>query len=233
MKKFFSVIAVLCLALTANADVLWSESCHKGENTYVNKDDFKGYWPYASQWFEKDNFENTYTSVKCYSCSIRNKKINGDSENSIGLYFGAGKVAKDCYVTFEGSIYTAKDGDMLMFEICSPEKGSPEEDIQEKTIIKINDVSLTIPEIAVPATAATTTVSVALSAGEIKTLHISFDNLGKQKFITDLRIEGDLPSAVENVKAEAPKAKKMVDENGQLVIIRGNVRYNAVGAVIE
>lgn len=232
MKKFFSVIAVLCLALTANADVLWSESCHKGEDTYVNKADFNNSWPHASQWFEKGNFENTYTDVKSYSCSIRNKKINGDAMNSIGLYFGASKVAKDCYITFEGSIYTAKDGDMLMFAISSPENGSPEESIQEKTIIKINDVDLTIPEIVVPKAATTTTVSVALPVGEIKKLHISFDNLGKQKFITDLRIEGNASTSVEDVNVKSVKAVKVI-ENGQLVIIRDNVRYNAVGAVVE
>lgn len=39
-------------------------------------------------------------------------------------------------------------------------------------------------------------------------------------------------TAVEEVKAEAGKAVKVV-ENGQLVIIRDGVRYNAVGAVIE
>lgn len=61
-------------------------------------------------------------------------------------------------------------------------------------------------------------------AGEVTRYSIRISG-GKCQFAT--------PSAVENVKAEAPKAKKMVDENGQLVIIRGNVRYNAVGAVIE
>lgn len=62
------------------------------------------------------------------------------------------------------------------------------------------------------------------TTGEVTGYSIQISG-GKCEFAT--------PSAVENVKAEAPKAKKMVDENGQLVIIRGNVRYNAVGAVIE
>lgn len=39
-------------------------------------------------------------------------------------------------------------------------------------------------------------------------------------------------TAVENIKAEEGKAVKVI-ENGQLIIIRDNVRYNAVGAVIE
>lgn len=40
------------------------------------------------------------------------------------------------------------------------------------------------------------------------------------------------PTAVENIKAETGKAVKVI-EYGQLIIIRDNVRYNAVGAVIE
>ena len=48
----------------------------------------------------------------------------------------------------------------------------------------------------------------------------------------DVTILDDQSTAVEEVKAEAGKAVKVV-ENGQLVIIRDGVRYNAVGAVIE
>ena len=47
---------------------------------------------------------------------------------------------------------------------------------------------------------------------------------------------GDLvhtqPQAVENVVIDAPKAVKVM-ENGQMIIIRNGVKYNATGAVIE
>ena len=46
-----------------------------------------------------------------------------------------------------------------------------------------------------------------------------------------INVIGDA-TAVEDVTLNAAKAVKVV-ENGQLVIIRDGVRYNAVGAVIE
>lgn len=58
----------------------------------------------------------------------------------------------------------------------------------------------------------------------------TYETVGKgAATIKILQSEG---TAVENIKAEAGKAVKVI-ENGQLIIIRDNVRYNAVGAVIE
>ena len=229
MKKFFSFVAVLCIAVAASANVVWTETLDKN-GTYINKDDFNGYWPYASLWWEKGNFVHEYTNVASYTCSIRSKKLNSDASNTIGFYFSATKAAKDCYLTLEGTIYTAQEGDKLMFEINSPENGSPEEDVTAKLAVSINDEALTITNIVVPATANTVTVELPLPAVAITKMHISFDNVAKQKFITNLRIE-DQATAIGNTTV-AEKAVKVI-ENGQLVIIRNGVKFNAVGAVIE
>ncbi len=51
-------------------------------------------------------------------------------------------------------------------------------------------------------------------------------------FAQGATVEKSSTTAVEDVNIAAPKAVKVV-ENGQLIIIRDGVRYNAVGAVVE
>lgn len=230
MKKFFSLVAVLCVALAASANVVWTETLDKN-GTYINKGDFNNMWPYASQWFEKGNFVHEYTAVKSYSVTIRSKQLNSDDKNTIGFYYKTGKVAKDNYFSLEGTIYTAKEGDYLKFELSSPESGSAAEDVAAKLIVEINGTALTIPAITVPTPVNTVTVQLPLAAGDITSIKISFDNVAKQKFLTNLRIE-DEATAISNT-AVAEKAVKVLGEDGQVYIIRNGVKYNALGTVVE
>lgn len=116
MKKFFSFVAALCIAVAASASVVWTESLDKN-GTYIDKSGeqiWGTYWPYVNQWWEAGNMVNEYTSVTSYSCSIRGKKLNEDSQNTIGFYFGANKTADKCYfnlVNDKAPIYTAVEGD--------------------------------------------------------------------------------------------------------------------------
>lgn len=237
MKKLFSLVVLALMTFSvASAEVLWSETLDKN-GTYIDRSGadeslpWGTFWPYANQWWTVGNFVNEYTNVASYSCSIRNKRINGDSDNTIGFYFGASKAAAECYLTLEGDIYTAAEGNVLAFEITSPESGSAAEEVAVKAQILVNDAALTLPEINVPAAANSTTVQIALPAGAITKLHITFDQLSSQKFITNLRIE-DQATAL-NDATVAAKAVKTINANGELVIIKNGVTYNALGAVIE
>lgn len=228
MKKLFALVAVLAMVASASANVLWTENFVKdGESTYVDKKLFEDKWPYANQWFEKGFFQNEYSDVKSYSCSIRNKKVlSTDEKNSIGLYFGANKTADQCYVTFSGSIFTAAEGNYLVFTMSSPEQGSAAEDVTP--IIEINEKAVNVAGVNVPENGACTVFGVALPAGDIKSLKISYNSLKSQKFITSLQITDEMPQAIENVFA-GKKVTKTI-ENGQMVMIIDGVRYNAMGA---
>lgn len=237
MKKFFSFVAALCIAVAASASVVWTESLDKN-GTYIDKSGeqiWGTYWPYVNQWWEAGNMVNEYTSVTSYTCSIRGKKLNGDSQNTIGFYFGAGKTADKCYFNLvnDNGIYTAVEGDKLMFEIASPENGSAAEDIASKLAITINGVALEIPAaIEVPAAASTATVELALPAGEINNIYVSLDNVATQKFIVNFRIEGEsIEEGFENATVET-KAVKVI-RNGQMVIVRDGIEYDVLGTTIK
>lgn len=234
MKKFFSFVAALCVAVAASASVVWTESLDKN-GTYIDKSAFDGKWPYVNQWWKAGNMVNDYTNVESYSCSIRGKKLNGEGQNTIGFYFGAGKAAADCYFNLVNDttpIYTAVEGDKLMFEIASPENGSAAEDIAEKLAVSINGTALTNPAtVEVPAAASTATVEIELPAGAINGIHVSMDNVASQKFIVNFRIEGKQAEGIENTMAEA-KAVKVI-RDGQVVIVRGNMEYNVLGTTVK
>ncbi|MGM9837201.1 MAG: hypothetical protein ACI30A_01775 [Paludibacteraceae bacterium] len=230
MKKFFSLVAVLCVALAASANVVWTETLDKN-GTYIDKTKFNNQWPYVDKWYAAGNFVHEYTEVKSYTVSIRGKQLNNDEKNTIGFYFGANKAAASCYFSLKGTIYTAKEGDYLKFELSSPETGSAAEDVATKLIVEINGTALTIPAITVPTPVNTVTVQLPLAAGDITSIKISFDNVAKQKFLTNLRIE-DEATAISNI-AVAEKAVKVLGEDGQVYIIRNGVKYNALGTVVE
>lgn len=232
MKKFFSFVAALCIAVAASASVVWTESLDKN-GTDIEKIDGK-YWPYVNQWWEAGNMVHEYTSVTSYSCSIRGKKLNGEGDYTIGFYFGAGKEAAKCYFNLvnDNGIYTAVEGDKLMFEIASPESGSAAEDIAAKLAVSINGTALTIPAtVEVPAAASTATVEIELPAGAINDINVSMDNVATQKFIVNFRIEGKQAEGIENTMAEA-KAVKVI-RDGQVVIVRGNMEYNVLGTTVK
>ncbi|GEM_PF-4244372 len=230
MKKLFTFVAVLLLAITASADVIWSESLDRN-GTYINKDDFGGQWPYANQWYEAGNFAMDYDSVNSYSCSVRNKKINGASENTIGFYYTANKGANnDAYLQLYGVNAVVGADAKLIFDICSDSKVIP--DSIHKYIEIIQDgKKLVVPALkSATETLSTVKVEVPMNAGTIDKLFINkIIATAGAVFITSLRI--DAPTAVDNV-FENVKATKMV-ENGQIVIIRNGVKYNTVGAVVE
>lgn len=230
MKKFFSLVAVVLFAVSANAAVLWSESLDKN-GTYVDKSKFNNQWPYATQWFEAGNFVNEYDSLKSYSCSVRSKKIDGAATNSIGLYFGKDKAAADCYLTLFGKdeLLLAGGADhVLKFEVCSPE-GADENEVT--MIIEVNGVALDVDAFSNPERAVTVPVAVALPEEDIKSLHLAFDNVAQQKFITNLRIEGEGEEGVENVVLTEKAKKVMVD--GVLYIVRDNKMFDVRGAQVR
>lgn len=237
MKKIFAIVAVLCLALTANANILWEETFDKNGSTYVEKNS-EGYWPYASSTKEGqyvfENYSTDYSSIKSYSCSVRSKKLNGSNDNTPGFYFGLGKSgalqeAKDCYLTLEYNFVADGTGLFLEFEV------STDQTVKDKDLstlaVKINDQAAEVPATAFPAKGTTATIQIALPAGAISKLHWEWEKIQQQVFLSHPRIT-DGAQAIDNIFVDSPKAVKVM-ENGQMVIIRNGVKYNATGAVIE
>ena len=233
MKKLFSFVAVLLLAgVTANATILWEETFDKNGSTYVEKND-QGYWPYAggdpSKNYVFQNYSTEYTSVESYNCSVRSKKLNGGDQSTPGFYFAKEKEAAKCYLTLEYSFVEEGAGNFLVFEVSSDQ--SIKDADFSKMAVKVNDAAVEVPATAFPAKGNTATISIELPAGAIGKLHWEFDNLGQQVFLSRPRIT-DGPEAIENVFFGGSKATKVM-ENGQMIIIRNGVKYNATGAVVE
>lgn len=185
MKKFFSFVAVALMAISASADVLWSESLDRN-GSYINKADFNNNWPYATQWFEAGNFAGSYTNVASYSCSVRNKKIDGAADNSIGFYFGASKTADQCYLTLEGTICTVTEGS-LKFNICATEADGSDQ--IQKMVVEVNGDTTTIPSVTMGAKNTSVEIEIPV-VGAITSVKVSFNSISSQAFITALRIEG-------------------------------------------
>lgn len=240
MKKLFTFVAVMLLAVAANANVLWEEIFTNNGDTYIDKVQLASgtAWPYADQWFTGytgtkgevagSRYSFDYTNVTSSGVSIRGKKLNGSDNNTIGLYFSANKAEDKDYVQFEGEIVASPvEGMRLVFEICSTETDGGD---LSTMVVKVNGNAVTVPTTTLGAQYATSTISIELPNEAVSSLYFAFNQVPSQKFITHPRIEVGA-TAVENVTV-APQATKMI-ENGQVIIIRNGVRYNSVGTVIE
>jgi len=190
MKKFFSFVVVALFAISASADVIWSESLDKN-GSYINKADFGNNWPYATQWYEAGNFIYEYDSVGSYGVSVRNKKLNGAEDNSIGFFFSKEKVAESNYLYLggkDGAIVTGAVNCKLMFDVCSSEANGG---TLEQMAIEVNGAALEIPATELGNKLITSAIELPLADGNIEYIKISFNNVPTQKFIAHLRIEGD------------------------------------------
>lgn len=257
MKKFFSLFAVVLFAIAANADVLFQETfCARridsktGEpgSTYIDKTS-QGYWPYASQWFtgydakddkkvEGNQYDNDYTNVTSYSVSVRGKKLNGEAENTVGLFFamspntkGEAITADKNFVLFKGALpLIPAEGAFLILDICSSESDGGN---LEKLVVKVNDgEALEIPATELGDKGETSTISLPLAAGQIDSLYLAFDEVPQQKFISRIVIDTEnADQAVENVVLTEKAKKVMVD--GVMYIVRGNKMFDVRGTQVR
>ena len=257
MKKFFSLFAVVLFAIAANADVLFQETfCARridsktGEpgSTYIVKTS-SDYWPYASQWFtgydgkdgvkvEGNQYDNDYDKVESYGVSIRGKKLNGDSENTVGLFFskspnqsGAAITADKNFVLFKGALpLIPAEGAFLILDICSSETSGGN---LEKLVVKVNDgEALEIPATELGDKAETSTISLPLAAGQIDSLRLAFDEVPEQKFISRIVIDTEsADQAVENVVLTEKAKKVMVD--GVMYIVRDEKLFDVRGTQVR
>ena len=248
MKKIFSIFAaVLFAGSMIAADALFTETfCARridsktGEpgSTYIQKTD-KGYWPYASQWYEGyateggtvdgNQYDNDYTAVSSYTVSIRGKKLNGAETSTVGLFFGANKAEDQNYVKFEGALpKIPAGGAYLNFEICSSETDGGN---LETMVIKVNDGdALAVPAITLGNKATTKIVSVVLPEGQMESLYFAFNNVDAQKFISKFWIDTEA-AGVENVVLGEKAQKVMID--GNVYVIRNNKLFNLQGAQVR
>ncbi len=247
MKKIFAIFAaVLFAGSMIAADALFTETfCARridsktGEpgSTYIQKTD-KGYWPYASQWFDGytveggtvdgNQYDNDYDAVKSYTVSIRGKKLNGADTNSVGLFFGANKAAADNYVTFEGALpEIPAGGAFLHFEICSSETDGGD---LSTMVVEVNGTAVNFPVTTLGAKCVTSVVTISLPAGQMESLKFAFDNVPAQKFINKFWIDAE-GSGVEDIVLTEKAQKVMVD--GNVYIVRDNKLFNLQGAQVR
>jgi hypothetical protein len=234
MKKFFALVAVVMACATLSAEVLFEEtlSTRRG-STYIQKTE-KGYWPYASQWFEGydqvtgNQFDNDYTAVASYTVAVRGMKLDGATESSVGLYFAATRDADQNYVKFEGALPTVAEGDLLKFLVTSTE--APGGDL-ETMIVKVNGEELAVPSTTLGEQYATTEVAIALPAGQIESIEFAFNQVPSQKFIPKFWIEEAPAEGIENVVL-TEKAHKMVVD-GVVYIVRDGKMFNLTGTQVR
>lgn len=239
MKKLFTILAVVMFAVAANAEVLFEETFStRRASTYISKTS-NGYWPYASQWFtgydaqndetvSGNQFDNDYDAVSSYTVSVRGKKLDGGDKNTVGLFFGANKAEADNYVKFEGALPEVAAGAKLKMVVCSSESNGGD---LSTMVVKVNDEALTVPATTLGNKCVTSTVEIALPAGQINSLNIAFNNVPAQKFISNIKIESGSSTGIENV-ALTESAKKVVVD-GVVYIVRDGKMFNLTGAQVR
>ena len=235
---------MLACATVSAASTIFNEtfSTRRG-GTYIvkAKTSFGSAWPYASQWFtgyeavdaadnvEGNQYDNGYTNVTSDGSTIRGKKLNGNDKNTVGLFFGAGKTADQCYVLFEGAFPEIPEGGaILKLQVSSTE--SEGGDLSTMAVLLNEETALEVPTTTLGAKCVTSDVEIALPAGAMSSLRISFNNVPAQKFISNIKIDTDAEQGIENV--EAVKAEKFY-RNGQLIIRKNGVEYNVLGAEVR
>ncbi|MGN0226816.1 MAG: leucine-rich repeat protein [Paludibacteraceae bacterium] len=198
MKKrlFLICLAILTAASSVYAKVVWEEtfSTRRG-STYVAKVNYA--WPYASQWFtgynegkddvvEGNQYDNDYTNVSSYCVSIRNRKLNGDDKNTVGIYFSTNRPAEQCFVRFEGGLPTISNGGVLKLDVCAEDNGGT---LNEMIITINNGIVLNIPATTLGDRLVTSTIEVNLPSVQIDSLKIAFNNAPSQRFISKMWME--------------------------------------------
>lgn len=231
MKKFFSIVAVALFALSASAEVLWIENFGAEATKQGN------YWPYAggdaSKNYVYTDYSNTYDAVSSYNVSVRAKTVNDDKQTKYnGFYFAAVTASKpevSCHVTLEKvGLFTAADA-ALVFDITSDQAEVVSTD---KMSLEINGEAVEMPVVSTTAKYYTVTVVVPLPDGAVNSIKLMADNLPAQIFALNFRaVTGeDIPAPQGFGHVEAGVKATKVIENGQIVIIRNGVRFNAAGA---
>ena len=245
MKKLFALVAVVMMAcVTVDAQIVFQEtfSTRRGSTYIVKaKASFGDAWPYASQWFtgyedkdgkqvEGNQYDNDYTNVDSRTVSIRGKKLNGESDSSVGLYFAASKGEADNYVKFEGALpeIPAEGAYFLHFEICSTETDGGDLD---SMILKVNDEAIEVPHTELGDKFETSIVTLSLTEGQIESLYFAFNNLPSQKFINRIWIDAEADQAVENVVLTEKAKKVMVD--GVMYIVRDEKLFDVRGTQVR
>ena len=188
-----TLVAIMLLAVAANATNLWEETFDR-KGTYIEKVEGQ-YWPYANQWFTGYTggsgevtgslYSFDYTNVTSQGVSIRAKKLNGASQNTIGLYFPANKTEDKAFVQFEGALAASTGNRYLIFEICSPESSGGD---LSTMVVKVNGNAVTVPATTLGAQYKTSTVYIELPNEAISSIYFAFNNVPSQKFITHPRI---------------------------------------------
>lgn len=246
MKKLFALAAVVMLACAtvSAASTVFNEtfSTRRGSTYIVKaKTSFGDAWPYASQWFagyeavdpaenvEDNQYDYDYTNVASYGATIRGKKLNGGDKSTVGLFFGANKTADQNYVLFEGAFPEIPEGGaILKLQVSSTETDGG--DLSTMAVLLNEETALEVPATTLGAKCVTSDVEIALPAGAMNSLRISFDNVPAQKFISNITIMLESEQGIENV--EAVKAEKFY-RNGQLIIRKNGVEYNVLGAEVR
>lgn len=207
MKKIFTIVAVLLLAVSVNAKN-WVETFDKN-GTYVEKTS-KSQWPYADQWFtgytgEKgevtgSQYVQSYSNVTSFGVSIRSKKVDGATQGVPGLYVAQ---SKECYVVFSGMNLQVAAGDVLRLWVSNANGDTTT--YANWLGVKINETTMTVPSVEIKGDLVSYEVSVALAAGKIDSMKITMSKKTNPLFINRIEI-GDPTAKEDTIKVNVTGA---------------------------
>jgi len=214
MKKLFFLAATLVAALTINAEVIYDwaggVAANQVGSTTVKQESGDGSIDLASK--------ITINSVQTPAIKF-------------GKGFSSGDPAKFNYLIIKPAEGGFKANDVLKFKaVVNTDDASKYAALR----VRVDDntelyTSENVVNINGNATAVPTEMSYKLAA-DADELHVGrYGNTGL--FVVALSVERGGGTAIDNTEAEVKAVKTF--ENGQLIIIKNGVKYNATGAVIE
>lgn len=232
MKKLFFLAAALVAALAINAEVVydWAEGVaanQKGITTIVSKVISSGDLldNITTSTVKYDNNSTEVPALKfasSYKGTLKNKAgkdsvdVNGNKVQTLNYaeLTVTGGFKKDDVVKYKACYNTSTAKDVQLWVLDADEN---EIHLSEK-VVNGRDENSGLTEGSFKLTADLASMRLARSGGSAL-------------FVVSFTVERGSGTAIDNTEAEVKAVKTF--ENGQLVIIKNGVKYNATGAVIE
>ena len=220
MKKLFFLAATLVAALTINAEVIYDWAGKVGSTTIESE---------TNKIEESTGKYNKDTEVAALKFSSSYKSEIKDGDGNPVLDGGGNKTYNYNYITIAPAAGGFKKGDVLKFAAFYNTNSTKEVklwilDNDENELFLSGNVVNGRDEGSAP------TEGTYTFAADIASVRVA-RNGGSALFISALSVERGSGTAIDNTEAEIKAVKTF--ENGQLIIIKNGVKYNATGAVIE
>ena len=220
MKKLFTLAAVLVAALAMNAAVVYDWAGKVGSQSVTSPDD--------KITFETGKYNKNATEVDCIKIGSSYKSEIKDGAGNPVLDGEGNKTYKYNYLTIQPAEGGFKKGDVLKFKAFYSHNDAKNVKVW---VLDANDTELYLSENVIDGKTQEGDVPEAsfTLTEDIASLRVA-RNGNSTLFIMSLVVERGT-TAIDNTEIDAKVVKTF--ENGQLVIIKNGVKYNATGAIIK